>query len=54
MPLPIVIGALGTVSNRFHLYLNKVRRDGSMQPLQRALRSLGTARNYYKKTDGWE
>ena len=44
MPLPIVIGALGTVSNRFHLYLNKVRLDGSMQPLQRAFRSLGTAR----------
>ena len=54
VPLPIVIGALGTVSNRFHLYLNKVRLDGSMQPLQRAFRSLGTARNYYKKTDGWE
>ena len=52
--LAIDIGALGTVSNRFHLYLNKVRLDGSMQPLQRALRSLGTARNYYKKTDGWE
>ena len=52
--LAIDIGALGTVSNTFHLYLNKVRLDGSMQPLQRAFRSLGTARNYYKKTDGWE
>ena len=39
----IVIGALGTVSKRFHLYLKKAGLDGSILPLQKAC-LLGTAR----------
>ena len=34
--VPIVIGALRTVSKRFHLYLTKAGLDGSILPLQRA------------------
>ena len=41
--VPIVIGALGTFSKRFHLYLKKAGLDGSILPLQKAC-LLGTAR----------
>ena len=40
----IVIGALGTVSKRFHLYLTKAGLDGSILPLQKAY-LLGTAKD---------
>ena len=42
--VPIVVGALGTFSKRFHLYLKKAAGlDGSILPLQKAC-LLGTAR----------
>ena len=34
--VPIVVGALGTFSKRFHLYLKKAGLDGSILPLQKA------------------
>ena len=43
----IVIGALGTVSKRFHLYLKKAGLDGSILSLQKAC-LLKTARNIRK------
>ena len=41
----IVIGALGTVSKGFRLYLTKAGLDGSILPLQKAY-LLGTAKDY--------
>ena len=41
--VPIIIGALETVSKRFHLYLKKAGLDGSILPLQKAC-LLGTSR----------
>ena len=46
----IVIGALGTVSKRFHLYLKKAGLDGSILSLQKAC-LLETARNIRKVMD---
>ena len=41
--VPIVIGALGTISKRFHLYAKKAGLDGSIVRLRGAY-LLGTAR----------
>ena len=46
----IVIGALGTVSKGFHLYLKKAGLDGSILSLQKAC-LLETARNIRKVMD---
>ena len=46
----IVIGALGTVSKRFHLYLKTAGLDGSILPLQKSC-LLGTARIIAKMMD---
>ena len=48
--LPIIIGALGTVSNKIHLYLKKAGLDRSMQPITKSL-FTGNSK-YYKKSDG--
>jgi len=42
--VPIVIGVLGTISIRFHLYLKKAGLDGSL--------FIGNCKNY-KKDDGY-
>ena len=48
--VPIVVGALGTFSKRFNLYLKKAGLDGSILPLQKAC-LLGTARIIRKVMD---
>ena len=52
MLVPIVIGALGTVSERFHMYLKKAGLDRSILPLQKTCLLYGNIKNY-KKGDGY-
>ena len=52
MLVPIVIGALGTVSERFHMYLKKAGLDRSILPLQKTCLLYGNIKNY-KKGDGF-
>ena len=49
--VPIVIGALGTFSKRFHLYLKKAGLDGSILPFTKSL-FTGNSKNY-KNGDGY-